>query len=86
MYGTLLKLPTGFSGKILSQGSVFRAVVIAGELQYTMPKEKVVKTLEAGSYFGSTGEAVHPIAPTATEEVIIYIRTNGKYEITPSME
>ena len=86
LHGTLLKLPAGFSGKIQSQGSVFRAVVISGELAYQMPKESKKKALEAGSYFGSRGEAVHTTASAATEEVLIYIRTNGKYEVLTSTE
>ena len=79
-------MPAGFAGEVLSQGSVFRAVVIGGELAYQMPKEATTKTLEAGSYFGSKGEAVHTIAVSAREEVLIYIRTNGKYTVVTNME
>ena len=77
--GTFIKLPAGFNGKITSHGSTFRAVVIKGQPQYL---GTAVKTLDPGSYFGSTGEATHPISSSKDNESIIYIRTNGKYKIT----
>lgn len=79
--GTLLKLPTGFSGQIHSKGKTFKAVLIQGQLQYQMPNETETKTLEAGSYFSSTGDAVHQVSSKDGEECIIYIRTKGKYEV-----
>jgi gentisate 1,2-dioxygenase len=78
--GTLIKLPAGFTGEIYSHGSTFRAVVIKGLPQYKMKAE--VKALEPGSYFSSQGgSAVHHISSTAGEESIIYVRTDGKYDV-----
>lgn len=74
--GTFLKLPSGFSGEIQSNGEVFRAVVIKGQLRYIGGKEI---TLEPGSYFGSNGKVTHKIEAPKGTEIIIYIRTNGKY-------
>ena len=79
--GTLVKLPAGFTGKINSHGSTFRAVVIQGQPQYLGAN---AKTLEPGSYFGSKGESVHQISSKAGEESIIYVRTNGKYDVVPA--
>ncbi|MDJ0808177.1 MAG: DUF4437 domain-containing protein, partial [Gammaproteobacteria bacterium] len=79
--GTFVKLPPGFTGKIHSHGSTFRAVVIKGQPQYLGAD---VKTLEPGSYFGSQGGAVHQIASVAEEESILYVRTDGKYEVVPA--
>jgi len=79
--GTLVKLPAGFTGKIHSHGSTFRAVVVKGQPQYLGAD---VKTLEPGSYFGSKGETVHQITSNAAEESIIYVRTDGKYEVVPA--
>lgn len=79
--GTFAKLPAGFTGKIHSHGSTFRAVVIKGQPQYLGSD---AKTLGPGSYFGSKGEAVHQIATQAGEESVIYVRTNGKYEVVPA--
>jgi quercetin dioxygenase-like cupin family protein len=82
--GTLVKLPAGFTGKIHSHGSTFRAVVIQGRPQYQVPGKSDVKTLEPGSYFGSKGESVHQISSKAGEESIIYLRTDGKYDVIPT--
>lgn len=76
--GTLVRLPAGFTGKIRSHGSSFRAVVIKGRPQYLGAD---VRTLEPGSYFGSKGETVHQVSSKAEEESIIYVRTNGKFDV-----
>ena len=76
--GSFVKLPAGFTGKIHSRGSTFRAVVVQGQPQYIGAD---VKVMDPGSYFGSSGEAVHRIASHAGAESIIYVRTNGKFDI-----
>jgi hypothetical protein len=82
--GTLVKLPAGFTGKIDTHGSTFRAVVIQGQPQYQMPSETDIKNLEPGSYFSSKGESVHQISSKTGEESIIYVRTDGNYEVVPA--
>ena len=83
--GTLVKLPAGFTGKIRSHGSTFRAVVIQGQPQYQAPSETNVKTLvPPGSYFTSKGESVHQVSSKAGEESIIYVRTDGKFDVIPT--
>ena len=82
--GTLVKLPAGFSGEIRSQGSTFRAVVIQGKPRYQVPGETDAKTLDPGSYFSSKGESVHRVSSQAGEESIIYVRTDGKYDVSPA--
>ncbi len=81
--GTLVKLPAGFTGKIRSHGSTFRAVVIQGQPQHQVPGETDVKTLEPGSYFGSKGESVHQVSSKVGEESIIYVRAEGKFDVIP---
>ncbi len=82
--GTFIKLPAGFTGKINTHGSDFRAVVVKGLPQYKMSKAGV-KTLEPGSYFSSKGaSAVHQVSSSAKEESVIYVRTNGKYDVISS--
>ncbi len=81
--GTFIKLPAGFTGRINSHGSTFRAVVIKGQPQYRASKEDT-KILEPGSYFSSEGKSVHQVSSDAAEESIIYVRTDGKFEITPA--
>ena len=78
--GTFVKLPAGFTGKIRSHGSTFRAVVIKGQPQYQV-SETDIKTLEPGSYFSSKGESVHQVSSEAGVESIIYVRTDGKLDV-----
>ncbi len=79
--GTLVKLPAGFSGTIRSHGATFRAVVIKGQPEYQVPRETAVKILAPGSYFASKGESVHRLSSEKGGESVIYIRTDGKYEV-----
>ncbi len=82
--GTFIKLPAGFTGKINSHGSTFRAVVIKGQPQHRVSTKAGLKTLEPGSYFSSEGEAAHQISSAAAEESLIYVRTDGKYKVIPA--
>lgn len=79
--GLFVKLPKGFKGIIKTDGTVVRSVIIKGELNYTLPQNKEIKALDAGSYFSSTGKAIHTILNTTEKEVVIYIRTNGNIKI-----
>jgi len=81
--GSFLKLPAGFTGKIHSRGSTFRAVVIQGTPQYKVPGMAIAKPLDPGSYFGSMGKRTHQISSQAEVDTIIYIRTDGKYDVIP---
>ena len=79
-YGTMIKLPAGFRGKIQSNGSSFRAVVIEGQPQYQVSDKTEVKNLEPGSYFSSQGRSIHQVSTEA--ESVLYVRTNDKFDIT----
>jgi hypothetical protein len=79
--GTLVKLPAGFTGKIHSHASTFRAVVIQGQPLYQMPGETDVKALVPDSYFSSKGERVHQISSKVGADNIIYVRTDGKFNV-----
>lgn len=79
--GYFVKFPKGYNAKIVSDGSVFHSVVIQGELQYILPQNGDKKTLDQGSYFGATAKAVHTLSTISDNEVILYIRTNGNFQI-----
>ena len=79
--GTFLKLSPGVEGTLHSQGKVFRGVVITGRLDY---QDSESKTLEPGSYFGSSGVSSHQLSCGPDEECVVYIRTNGAYSFSPS--
>ena len=76
-----IKLPIGYKGEIVTNGSVLHAVLIEGNLKYTLPQDREVKMLDVGSYFGSTSKAVHTIENNADTEVILYVRTNGTLNV-----
>lgn len=79
--GLFVKLPKNFNGIIKSDGTVFHAVVIKGELHYTLPQNNETKTLDAGSYFGASSKAIHTLSNSSENEIIVYIRTNGSIKI-----
>ena len=81
MKSIFVKLPEKYNGIIETDGTVVHAVVIKGELNYTMPQNGDVKTLDIGSYFGSTEKAVHTVSNRSDSETIVYIRTNGKIKV-----
>ncbi|MEM7510428.1 MAG: DUF4437 domain-containing protein [Bacteroidota bacterium] len=86
LHGTMLKLPNGFRGNILSDSNEFHAVVIQGSLHYYLAGESPAakatsNTLAPGSYFGSEGKATHHVSTSPNDACTIYIRTKGKVEI-----
>ena len=82
--GTLIRLPAGYVAELLNPGATFGAVVIKGRPQHRTSGTSDVKMLEPGSYFSSKGEVVHRIASSADAESLIYIRTDGRYEVIPA--
>ncbi|MFV9483571.1 DUF4437 domain-containing protein [Christiangramia sp. ASW11-125] len=77
--GILIHLPENYHGEILSDGEVFTGIVISGNIGYQMPGENALTQLDRGSSFSSTTRSSHKINTTA--EVLLYIRTNAKFEI-----
>ncbi|TXF89043.1 DUF4437 domain-containing protein [Neolewinella aurantiaca] len=82
LYGMYLKLPAGFTGKVETSGSVFHAVVIGGEVDYTIPGEDKASVLDIGGYFTSTGASVHDVAVGSAQETVVYVRTNGAVRLS----
>ncbi|MBB3696495.1 DUF4437 domain-containing protein [Flammeovirga yaeyamensis] len=79
LQGLFIKLPKNFKGELLSEGSIFHAVVISGGVDYTLPQNQELKHLDAGSYFTSTDRAKHTLS--TKNESVIYIRTNGSIKV-----
>jgi hypothetical protein len=80
-YGSFIKLPAGFSGQIRTNDSTLRAVIVQGMAEYNVPGNAVT-ILEPGSYFGSKGIATHKVSSTTGEDIIVYVHTDGKYDIS----
>lgn len=81
MSGSMLKLPVGFDGLITTKASEFRAVVIAGKVNYHSKDLDSPQALDAGSYIQSEGHSTHKFINIGSSEVILYIRTNNQYQV-----
>lgn len=79
--GTFLKMPTGFTGELKTEGVELKAVVIMGEVAHDAGSLAASSNLKPGSYFGSDGEVSHSLSCTQDAECIIYVRTAGKYRL-----
>jgi len=77
--GILIHLPENYHGEILSDGDVFTGIVISGNIEYQMQGENTTTQLDQGSSFSSTTRSSHIVS--TSDEVLIYIRTNAKFEI-----
>ena len=78
--GSLVKLPAGFMGTIRSHGASMRAVVIQGALEYGLPGDADAKSMEPGGCFLAEGMSVHPVACSAGEACVLYVRMMGKLD------
>ncbi len=76
-HGSFIRLPANFAGTIRAKGATFRAVVVSGALQYS---GEAIYRLTPGSYFGSSEASSHEIE-AGDIEVVLYIRTDGKFEL-----
>ncbi|MEQ8823205.1 MAG: DUF4437 domain-containing protein [Filomicrobium sp.] len=81
--GTFLKLRPGFRGLLHSNDSQLRAVVIHGQVSHQLSGKPGVKELTPGSYFGSKGGIKHQVLCEAATDCVIYVRTEGKYQVVP---
>lgn len=79
--GTMVKLPAGFSGKLNTEGSSLKVIVIKGQTNLHLDSGNDVKVLTPGGYFGSKGKASHHL--TCQKECTIYVRSKGKYTVEP---
>ena len=79
--GSFVKLPAGFSGKIKTNQSLLRGVIIQGRVDYHGMNLTGDKTLVPGSYFSSDDAVMHQLSVEQDEECIIYIRSKGEFTI-----
>ncbi|GAB5469714.1 MAG: DUF4437 domain-containing protein [Rhodospirillales bacterium] len=83
--GSFLKLPVGFSGNLRGNSAWLRVVLIAGRAAHRLAGAAASAVdLDPGSYFGSSGGAVHEISCTTGFACILYLSTEGRYEIARS--
>ncbi|MEM8836831.1 MAG: DUF4437 domain-containing protein [Pseudomonadota bacterium] len=79
--GTFLRLPAGFSGSLKGSGAWLRGVVISGRAIHDAPDKTGPQIqLDPGSYFGSTGGAVHAVSCAEGAPCLLYMTSEGRYE------
>ena len=81
VYGTLVKLPSGFEGSIKSNGDEFKVVVIKGSLNYSQNNAPRKIELNTGSYIESSTAAHHSFENANQSETIVYVRTSSKFSV-----
>lgn len=79
--GAFVELPAGFDGFLNSYGDPFRAVVVEGRVDLYRAGAADPAYLEPGSYWGSTGESVHPIRCELATGCVLYVRTDGGFDL-----
>ena len=80
LMGLFVKFPSGFSGTLKTSGSIMKAIVIQGNVDYSMPSSQEIRGLDAGSMFSSSAKEEHKLHTSI--ESILYIRTNGQIQIS----
>ncbi len=82
--GTFVKLPSGYGGELSTSAPLMRVVTIQGQASIQLSGESETHSLALGSYFASQGEAAHQISCYSDEECILYLHTEGKYQLGAS--
>ena len=80
--GSFVKMPAGYSGKLSTAAPLMRVVTIGGVTQVQVSGGSDTQKLDPGSYFGSMGEASHQVSCVSGDECILYLHTEGKYQLT----
>lgn len=80
LYGTLVKLPSGYSGELRSDADRLQAVVIEGQTDIQVSRNTKSQSLTAGSYVASNSKVVHKLE-CKEDACLIYIRAQGHFSI-----
>ena len=57
-------------------------MIISGQAHHRLAGHAKSSLLEPGSYFGSKGDVAHSISCAAGSDCVVYVRTEGRYELT----
>lgn len=77
--GTMVMLPGGFTGKLVSQGTNFRCILIKGQIEHQAKTAAKAIVLDEGSYFGSTVSSEHAISSVGGST--LYVSITGTYQV-----
>ncbi|MEM7492498.1 MAG: DUF4437 domain-containing protein [Pseudomonadota bacterium] len=78
---SMLKLPAGFSGKVVSEGADIKTVTVQGQFEHAVSGLPDKTVLEPRGFFGSDEGVEHLISCDAQSECLLYIRTAGKFRV-----
>ncbi len=82
--GTFLKLAPDYQGTLSTSAPLVRAVTIQGQSMILDVSEDEFKELGPGGYFSSQGEVTHELSCTSDISCILYLHTEGSYQLTKS--
>ncbi len=77
----MLKLPSGFEGRLWSEDDLIKAVTIQGEIVHAVDGLPEITRLEPGGYFSSTESVQHDVPCDSQSECLIYVRTAGQFRV-----
>lgn len=80
--GTFLKLPSGYNGLLSTNAPHMRVVTIQGDIGVQVSKNADKQRLEPGSYIGTQGAASHQVTCVADTACLLYLHTDGKFELS----
>lgn len=79
-YGVFVKLPAGFKGTVNNASHALRSIVIQGKVDVATSGTPSA-SLGPGSYFGSDGKSSVAWSIKTDDEVQIYTRASGPFEV-----
>ncbi|MEM9569892.1 MAG: DUF4437 domain-containing protein [Pseudomonadota bacterium] len=79
--GSMLKLPSGFTGKVVSEGGDIKTVTVQGEIEHAVLGLPDKSVLTPGGFFGSDEGVEHLVSCERQSECLIYIRTAGQFRV-----
>ena len=79
--GSMLKLPAGFAGKVVSKGGDLKAVTVQGQIEHAVLGLPDNTVLTPGGFFGSDEAVEHLISCEVQSECLLYIRTAGQFRV-----
>lgn len=82
--GTFLKLAPDYKGTLSTSAPLLRAVTIQGQTTILDASEDELKELGPGGYFHSRGEVTQELSCASDVSCILYLHTEGSYELTKS--
>ena len=79
--GSMLKLPSGFTGKGISEGGDINAVTVQGESDHAVLGLPSETRLSSGGFFGSDAGVEHQVSCEPQSECLLYVRTEGQFRV-----